>query len=214
MSLWAIVPVKPLRRGKSRLSKILSDQERYTLNYQLFKKTIEVLQQVPEITDILVVSRDSDVLTVAREKNVRTVTENGTPELNNALRRASLFSKMFSTEGVLIVPADLPLLTPQDVGDFLEQRVEPPMIVISPDRRREGTNMLLIDPADLITFSFGGDSFDRHSHLAKSKGAEVVVYENERVALDLDVPEDYDLLSSQKELNVFVDLFVPLVEKD
>jgi len=204
MSLWAIVPIKPLRRGKSRLSEILSEKERYKLNHQLFLNTIEVLRGVDEISDILVVSRDSDVLTESREFGVRTVTENGAPELNNALRRASLFSRAFSTEGVLIVPADIPLLTPQDLRDFLSKRTEPPMLVISPDRRRQGTNMLLVDPADLLTFSYGQDSFNRHIALAHSQGADVVIYENERIALDLDIPEDFDLLRARESIPVFI----------
>lgn len=197
MSLWAIVPIKPLRRGKSRLSELLSEQERLKLNHQLFIHTIEVLQAVEAISDILVVSRDSDVLTESREMGVRTVTENGTPELNSALRRASLFSGTFSSEGILIVPADLPLLTPQDVVDFLRLRTQPPMIVIAPDRRQQGTNMLFTDPADLLTFSFGLDSFHKHCELAKSKDAQIAVYENENIALDLDIPEDYEILSSK-----------------
>jgi 2-phospho-L-lactate/phosphoenolpyruvate guanylyltransferase len=204
MSLWAIVPVKPLRRGKSRLSEILSEEQRAQLNHQLFIHTLQVLKQVDAISDILVVSRDSDVLTEARELDVRTVTENGTPELNNALRRASLFSSAFSTEGVLIVPADLPLLTPKDVGEFLQARKRPPMIVITPDRRGEGTNMLLTDPGDLLTFSFGGQSFKKHADLAKSKEAEVIIFENERIALDLDVPEDYELLSLKEAVPILL----------
>ncbi len=202
MSLWAIVPVKPLRHGKSRLSEILSEEERAVLNQISFTETIEVLKQVDVITDILVVSRDSDVLTAAHDMDVRTVTENGTPELNNALRRASLFSKAFSTEGILIVPADLRLLTPEDVREFLQARTESPMIVIAPDRRHEGTNMLLTDPADLLTFSFGQDSFNKHTTLAKSKGAQVIVVENERIALDLDTPEDYDIIKMKESVSV------------
>lgn len=204
MSLWAIVPIKPLRRGKSRLSEILSEKERYQLNHHLFINTINVLRGVEEISDILVVSRDSDVLTESRDFGVRTVTENGTPELNNALRRASLFSRAFSTEGVLIVPADIPLLTPQDVKDFLSNRTNPPVLVISPDRRRQGTNMLLINPADLLTFSYGQDSFNRHVALARSHGADVVIYENKRIALDLDIPEDLDLLRTTNSIPVFL----------
>ena len=202
MTLWAIVPVKPLRRGKSRLSEILSEEERYQLNKHLFIHTIKVLKQVEAISDILVVSRDSDVLTESRDLKVRTVTENGAPELNNALRRASLFSMALSTEGVLIVPADLPLLRAEDVNDFLHARTPSPSAVISPDRRREGTNMLLIDPADLITFSFGGASFERHCALVKEEGADLVIYENERIALDLDVPEDYAILKADAVLPV------------
>jgi 2-phospho-L-lactate guanylyltransferase len=204
MSLWAIVPVKPLRRGKSRLSEILSEDERSRLNYQLFSHTIDILLQVDAISNILVVSRDSNVLTAAREKNVRTVTENGTPELNNAIRRASLFSRPFSTEGVLIVPADLPLLTPEDVTTFISERTQPPMMVINPDRQRLGTNMMLLDPADLITFSFGTDSFEKHCELARLKGAQVIVHENERIALDLDVPEDYEFLRSKIVLHTMI----------
>jgi len=203
MSLWAIVPVKPLRRGKSRLSAILSEEERNQLNQHLFTHTLEVLKQVDAVSDILVVSRDSQVLTHSREMGVRTVTENGTPELNNALLRASLFSMNFSTEGVLIVPADLPLLTPEDIVAFLDQRTQAPMIVITPDRRQQGTNMLLIDPPDLLSFSFGENSFQRHCSLAESRGARVIVHESDRIALDLDIPEDYQLLSSKISDPVF-----------
>lgn len=202
MSLWAIVPVKPLRRGKSRLSKILTEEERTQLNQNLLIHTIETLKQVEAISDILVVSRDSDVLSEARNRGVRTVTENGTPELNHALRRASLFSTAFSTEGILIVPADLPLLTPEDMIAFLDQRTAAPVAVIAPDRRRQGTNMLFLNPPDLITFSFGQNSFERHVDLARSKGAQVIVVENSHISIDLDIPEDYDILKSLQALPI------------
>jgi 2-phospho-L-lactate guanylyltransferase len=205
MSLWAIVPVKPLRRGKSRLSEILSEDDRTYLNHQLFVHTIELLKKVEAVTDILVVSRDSDVLTEARDLKVRTVTENGTPELNAALRRATLFSKTFSTEGVLIVPADLPLMTPADVTAFLNRRSDSPGIVIAPDRRRQGTNLLFTNPADLLTFSYGEDSFERHIELAKQRAAQVVVVENDQIALDLDLPEDYKLLNTAEAIPVLND---------
>ena len=202
MSLWAIVPVKPIRRGKSRLSEILSEEERAKLNHQLFIHTIDILKQVNAVSDILVVSRDSDVLTEAREMDVRTVTENGTPELNPALFRASLFSKAFSTEGIMIVPADLPLMTPADVEAFLDKRTQAPEVIIAPDRHGKGTNLLFANPADILTFSYGDDSLTRHSDLAKEKGARLTVFDNERIGLDLDIPEDYELLKANKSLPV------------
>jgi 2-phospho-L-lactate/phosphoenolpyruvate guanylyltransferase len=111
---------------------------------------------------------------------------------------------VFSKEGVLIVPADLPMLTPEDVTDFLAQRTQPPMMVISPDRLRLGTNMLLIDPADLITFSFGTIHLKNIVHWQAQKGAEVIVYENERIALDLDIPEDYEILRSKSVIPISI----------
>ena len=203
MSLWAIVPVKPIRRGKSRLSEILSEEERVQLNHLLFLHTIDILKQVDAVSEILVVSRDSNVLTEARELGVRTVTENGTPELNPALLRASLFSKAFSTEGVMIVPADLPLLTPSDVEAFLAKRSQAPEVIIAPDRHGKGTNMLFANPADILTFSYGDDSLSRHSELAKARGAQLTIVENERIGLDLDFPADYELLKSRNSLSIY-----------
>ncbi len=58
--------------------------------------------------------------------------------------------------------------------------------------------MLLIDPADLLTFSFGGKSFEKHTELARSMGADIIIVENERIGLDLDIPEDYQRLSLKK----------------
>ena len=92
MSLWAIVPVKPLRRGKSRLAGMLSEDERTRLNYSMLSQTLKTLAAVPEIAEILVVSRDSAALALAREQHVRTVQEEGAPELNAALRRATAFA--------------------------------------------------------------------------------------------------------------------------
>ena len=64
--------------------------------------------------------------------------------------------------------------------------------------------MLLVNPADLLTFSYGQDSFNRHVALARSHGADVVIYENERIALDLDIPEDFDLLRTTNSIPVFL----------
>ncbi len=58
MSMWAIVPVKPLRHGKSRLSGVLSEEARTELNISLLSHTLNVLNQVEEISNTLVVSRD------------------------------------------------------------------------------------------------------------------------------------------------------------
>ena len=67
MSLWAIVPVKPLRRGKSRLAGVLTDEERTFINYSMLKNTLKALRATPEVDHVLVVSRDPSALALARE---------------------------------------------------------------------------------------------------------------------------------------------------
>jgi 2-phospho-L-lactate guanylyltransferase len=197
MTVWAIVPVKPLRRGKSRLAKILTEDERTDLNKRLLAHTLETLSEIPEIEQVLVISRDQGALSLAREHGARTVQENGAPHLNVALTRATIIAKEYATRGVLIVPADLPLVTPDDVRVMLDKVKDPPVVIVAPDRHKEGTNALLVCPAGLIEYDFGPGSFERHCQRARSAGARLEVVELDSLALDMDLPEDLDLVSQE-----------------
>ncbi len=199
MTLWAIVPVKPLRRGKSRLAQVLSVEERKDLNRRLLAHTVDTLAAIPEIEHVLVVSRDPEALALAREHGARTVQENGSPGLNLALARATIIAKNYTTRGVLIVPADLPLITPEDVNSMLGRVGEPPVVVVSPDRRRQGTNALLVCPVGLIEYDFGTGSFQRHCNRALKAGARLEVCELPSLALDVDIPEDLDIVGQALE---------------
>ncbi len=197
MTWWAIVPVKPLRRGKSRLAGVLSGEERAALNQSLFIHTLDTLKATPEIEQVLVVSRDLEALALARAHGARTVQENGAPHLNVALTRATVVARNFATQGVLVVPADLPLITPHEIRAMIERAGDPPVVVIAPDRRRSGTNALLVSPVGLIPYRFGPGSFERHSESAWMAGARLEICDLPSLALDIDLPEDLNLVASE-----------------
>jgi 2-phospho-L-lactate guanylyltransferase len=199
MALWAIVPVKPLRIGKSRLAEVLNPEERTALNRRLLAHTIDTLSKISEIEQVLVISRDQAALSMARDHGARTVQENGAPKLNTALTRATVVAKNYATRGVLIIPADLPLLTPEDIYTMIDKGNDPPVVVVAPDHRREGTNALLISPVGLIEYEFGPGSFERHCEWALSVGAKLEVCELQSLALDMDLPEDLELVSDRME---------------
>lgn len=195
MSLWAIIPVKPLRRGKSRLAGVLTEEERTFLNYTMLANTLKAVAAVKDIDKILVISRDSGALAMARDFGARTVQENGqSDDLNLALKRATVFAQLSGAQSVLILPADLPKINADSIQTMIRMGKRTPYIVIAPDRRREGTNGLLISPAGLIDYQFGPGSFLRHYQQAKRYNINVVVCELPELALDLDLPEDLDLL--------------------
>ena len=194
MTLWAIVPVKPLRRGKSRLAGTLTEDERTELNQSLLKHTIETLSGLKEIEQVLVVSRDPHALTIARNHGARTVLEDGQPQLNTALKRATVVAQVYATRGVLVLPADLPLISPDDIRELVNRAVDPPVVVIAPDRHQKGTNALLISPAGLIEYDFGENSFQRHCERVKKAGARLEIVNLPSLGLDLDLPEDLELI--------------------
>lgn len=194
MTIWAIVPVKPLRRGKSRLAGALSEDERAELNQSLLQHTLNTLTDIKELEQVLVVSRDPHALTIARQHGARTVREDGQPQLNTALARATVIAKVHATRGVLILPADLPLISQEDVLTLIERAGEAPVVVIAPDRHGKGTNALLISPSGLIEYDFGENSFQRHCEHARQAGARLEIVELPSLGLDLDLPEDLEII--------------------
>lgn len=197
MTLWAIVPVKPLRYGKSRLAGTLSEDQRTELNKALLQHTLETLSNLKEVDGILVVSRDSHALKVAQGLGARTVQENGQPQLNTALKRATVVAQVYATRGVLVLPADLPLISKEDVLELIRRAAgETPVVVIAPDRHGKGTNALLISPPGLIEYDFGEGSFQKHCELAKQAGARLEIVELPSLGLDLDLPEDFEIVKS------------------
>jgi len=193
MSLWVIIPVKPLRRSKSRLSDVLNEDERTLLNYHMLENTLSILKEIHTIDGVLVVSRDPSALTLARTYEAKTLQEDGEPGLNLALKRAVIVAKAYSANSVMILPADLPLITCQEIEYVISKLDVNNKMIISPDRRMSGTNMLIVSPVDLVEFSFGPGSFERHVRQAQAKGAHIDVYPLESIGLDIDLPEDLDL---------------------
>ncbi|MEW6093342.1 MAG: 2-phospho-L-lactate guanylyltransferase [Chloroflexota bacterium] len=202
MTIWAIVPVKPLRRGKSRLAGMLTEDQRTRLNRYLLEHILTVLNEVPEIEHTLVVSRDPAALALTREIGGRTVLENGAPQFNTALKRATAVATMHGAHAVLILPADLPLIKAADIKKLLERGKKPPVVVIAPDRRENGTNGLLVNPAGLIEYGYGPGSNHRHAERAAEAGARVELVPSKTIGLDLDLPEDLEMVGGLKGLNL------------
>ncbi len=82
---------------------------------------------------------------------------------------------------------------------MLERVETPPVVVVAPDRRRQGTNALLVCPAGLIEYDFGPGSFQRHCKRAREAGARLEILELPSLALDMDLPEDLELVGESLE---------------
>lgn len=192
MSVWTIIPVKPLSRAKSRLASVLSPAERQQLSETLFRRVLSAVQETPQVAGTLVISRDPRALAIARDLNAHTVQESGAPELNNALMRATQVVGGWRGGAVLILPADLPLITPEDVRGMIELGRDAMTVVIATDGNEDGTNAMLIRPPGIIDYAYGPGSFQRHAELAKEAGATFKRYYSDRLALDIDMPADLE----------------------
>lgn len=193
MTTWVIIPVKPLRLAKSRLSKVLQPEDRQLVAEAMLRHVLDTVKPVKQVAGTLVISRDNHALAIAREYGAKTIQESGAPELNSALMRATSIVKSWRCDALLIVPADLPLITSTDIANIIEMgRQSENSVVIATDRNKDGTNALYIRPPGLIDYAYGDGSFYRHAALARDAGAEVATYESDSTLQDIDIPEDID----------------------
>jgi len=196
MLIWAIVPVKPFREAKSRLSGVLSADERAELSQGFLIHTLEVLKQAHAVNRTLVISRDTTALHLARAHGAFTVTESGTPELNAALARATDVSVSLGADALLIMPSDLPLVTAEDILTLIHANPFVPGVSLAPDRHDSGTNALFLKPPRAIHYVFGADSFAKHTALAREKNIPIEVCRLPGFALDVDLPDDLETYRS------------------
>ncbi len=209
MNVWAVVPVKPLNRAKSRLAAVLLPETREILAIAMLRHTISLLASSGVVSGILVISRDNRALVVAREYGARTVQESGAPELNAALERASQVIMSWNAQAALVLPADLPLINTFDLEEIVHLGRYQQSVVIMPDRSGDGTNGLLVRPPGMFPYMFGENSYQKHVAAAEALGADVHVYRSERTMLDLDLPDDlitYLELCRKYETKPLVDL--------
>lgn len=115
--------------------------------------------------------------------------------LNAALRAGRAHACAAGAHGILVLPADLPLLTEHDLTTLataLRPAVSAPKaghVVLAPSHDG-GTNALGLAPPHAIDFAFGPQSFDRHRALAQTATCTVTVVRSPTLDYDLDLPED------------------------
>ena len=198
--IYAIVPVKRLSDAKSRLSMRLSVEQRRSLSLIMLRCVLNALGECSRIERTVVVSSDDDALNCASQNGADVLREAGYGDLNAAINQATARCVQLGADHVLVLPADLPLVTEEDVQSLLLRGSEAPRIVIVSSRDGAGTNALLRTPCEAIPSRFGPGSFARHLQEAIARDVSYHVCHIPRIELDIDTPEDLDyLLSGQGE---------------
>ena len=179
VDLAALIPVKSFRAAKARLASVLSDDERAHLARTMAGRVIAAARPLPTF----VACDHDEVATFAEELGAIVLWGPGLG-LNGAVDHgvSTIAGKGF--DHVVIAHGDLPLAS--DLGAL----ARPDEIVIVPDRRRDGTNVLA-RPCDLVLpAAYGPGSFRSHYRAAVSTGRRVTVRVDRRLAIDIDTQAD------------------------
>jgi len=185
---FAIVPVKRLSEAKSRLAPLLSENERRQFCLAMLKDVLKAVRNTEDIHRAVVVSKDPHVLQVAKKCSTYPLEESRSG-LNQAISEAINWCISMTARGVLILPADIPLISAQDLSKILRFGKDLSM-VICPSRSGDGTNALFLNPPQAAMTFYGRRSFQRYIKEASKGRISYYVYRSPRIALDIDTMED------------------------
>jgi 2-phospho-L-lactate/phosphoenolpyruvate guanylyltransferase len=189
-AIWAVLPVKDLAGAKQRLAPVLSATERRALFGAMLEDVLGALASSAGLAGILMVTRDALAQDLAARYGARVLVED---ENRGHTTASTLGARILAQEGVagmMQVPADVPLVTPDDIAALLRAHGETPAITLSPSRDERGTNAVLCSPPDVLPLRFGDDSFFPHLRRAQALGIEAQIVRRPGFALDVDTPDD------------------------
>ncbi len=194
----ALIPVKSLALGKSRLSGALALPQRIQLTEDTLRRLLHLLHGNADIVAVTVVTRDDDVRRWLNGRRVRVLNDAGAG-LNDALEGARAQLMLPEDGALLVLPADLAAISAADIDGMIQACVAMPEdgVVIAPDRHGRGTNALLLRPPGVIPFCFGADSARAHAEAALNARVAVTYWRSESTGLDLDDPEDLERYNDQ-----------------
>ena len=110
---------------------------------------------------------------------------------------ADLLTRGAST--MLLLPADIPLVSKTDIQALLAVHTRPG-VSLAAAGSDGGTNALLVSPPDIIAPAFGKNSCLRHSGHAREQGLEAIIVNTAGLNLDIDTLDDIQtLLATDKE---------------
>lgn len=174
--------------AKARLAGVLEPDERAGLTKAMLEDVLAAALRTPRVACTWVVSPTDELLDLAQEKGANPIrqADRGLNEgMALGLRQVR---DAAPRDAAALLPADLPLLNPSDLGAALAL-ADSNDLVLAP-ARRGGTGLVVIGAGASFRPAFGDDSFQRHRTLGLAAGLRLATFEAASVAADIDEPED------------------------
>ena len=193
MATTVLIPVNRLDRAKGRLAALLEPEERA----ELVRRSLAAVLVAVEGAGMKAVVLTSDAAVEAQVPAGVQVLEEAA-ELRGLSAQLERASGLLAFEELLILHADLPLVTAEALRELVTQAPPAPSAtLVRPGDG--GTNAMLLRPPGRFALAYGRGSGDLHEAAAREAGLAVRRADVPTLALDLDTPADVRELLSTAE---------------
>lgn len=182
--VWAVVVARTGPSAKTRLSETLGARERSALAEAMVADVLRAVSRAGLAGAIAVLDPPTAPIDGA------TVIPDPGGGLDAAVTIGIRAAIAGGATTAVVLAGDLPLLRSDDISALVAAAEGVRAVVVATDHHGTGTNALVLRPPDVIRPAFGPDSRARHLAGADAAAASARSLELERVALDIDTPDD------------------------
>jgi 2-phospho-L-lactate guanylyltransferase len=190
----ALIAIKERARCKTRLADVLRPPERIDLVRSMLTAVLAAAGNAQTVHQVIVISPERD--TVPAE--IPVLADTG-ESLNTALVQAHTLVREFGCHEIVVLPADLPLVTSAEI-DELVRAARAGGFAMATDAAGVGTNALCLMSTQPFRFQFGPDSRRLHLQEAQRLGSSPQLVHLAGLEFDVDSSADLGLLDGQKWL--------------
>ena len=181
-TIAVLVPVKAFGQAKVRLAASLDPDARASLARRMAAIVLAAAQPLP----VWVVCDDDAVAEWAATRGARVSWQPGRG-LNAAVSAAVAEQADAGIDRVIVAHGDLPLARELS---WLADPAARDELVLVPDRRDDGTNVICVPATAGFRFAYGAGSFRRHVAEGARLGLAVRVERDAALGWDVDTPDD------------------------
>jgi len=191
-SVEVVVAARGGPDAKSRLAGRLDPAQREVLVQAMLADMLAALGRCEPRLRICVTTPTPALARLAASSEVVVVLEHGPDGLNGAFDRARRRIAAGDPDTtVLLLPADLPRLQPDDIAACLSA-AGPGRLVLAPASADGGTGALVLRADVPLPLAFGPGSFGKHLAQARTLGLDARVVRAPGLGFDIDRPADLD----------------------
>ncbi len=191
MKVFAVVFAKEFGGSKRRLSAGFGPEERRLLSAAMLEDVLKALKS-SVVHDVVVVCPDSNVSQVVDKCGVPFISQ-GRDGLSSAVRKAINWCVEKKADALLVLPANIPLVSSGEIDSIVELGSKEPSVVLSPSLDG-GMSALFLNPLDVIQACFGPSCFFKNVEAAIKKDVPMKFHSSREIALNMDSEDDLQRL--------------------
>jgi 2-phospho-L-lactate guanylyltransferase len=188
-----VIAVRGGLDAKTRCAERLDGPDRARLPAAMLEDMLTAVSRCADVSATWVVTPTLELAELAGRCGARAILQEGRQKGPNGLNAAfaqalAVVSEQAPYDAVVLMPGDLPLLEPDDLGAAI-QLLRTHGVVLAPSLDG-GTGLVGMRAGAPLSPAFGPNSFRRHAAEARSSALSVAVVVAGSLSRDVDRPED------------------------